>query len=553
MKGLNVRPAPEFIQGSCDSQCLRMEIGYAPAVMPPIDIIVALLALSVPLVVLARSIKVGYPVVLVLGGLVLWLIPGLPHVEIHPGLIFLVFLPPLLYWQAVTAPTREMRSNVGAIGWLAIGLVLATAIAVALIAKAIVPGLGWPAAIALGAIVAPTDDVAFWQVAERLGLPRRITALIGGEAMLNDATALILYGVAIAAAVSGTFSPAGVGLRLLWIVPVSVAIGVLVGRAISLAWSRVRDPQLQIMISVIAPYLAYLPAAQLGLSGVLAVVTTGVVANRTSPKVLTPDARQRAAGFWGTTVFLMNAGMFVLIGFHLQNTLPTLGRYPIAELAGLVVAVNVAVVGLRIAWIFVGGAASDRLRRTSWAEGEDRWKYRAIASWSGLRGAVSLAAALALPRTISDGTPFVHRDLIVLVAFSVILVTLVGQGLTLPWVVSRLRLRDDVAEQEEERRAFAAMREAALQRVDELVREGRVVSDHAQQLRRWYDSCSDSAATGSAPSLDVVRELVNVERETLIDARDRGLIDNTVLRRLQAALDMEELRLDNLRPPEGAH
>jgi CPA1 family monovalent cation:H+ antiporter len=498
--------------------------------MPRIDFIVALLAVSVPLVALARRINVGYPVLLVLGGLVLSFVPAPPHPEINPDLILMVFLPPLLYWQAVTAPTDTMRSNLRAIGSLAIGLVLATAAVVAVIAHAIVPGIAWPAAIALGAIVAPTDDVAFWPVAQRLRLPRRIVVLIGGEALLNDAPSLVLYGIAVAAAVSGTFTPGGEALHLLWIVPSSVGIGLLVGCVVSLVWKNVRDPQLQTLIAVIAPYLAYLPAAQLGLSGVLAVLTTAIWINRRAHTVLRAEARQHGTAFWDTAVFVINAIMFVLIGFHLHDALPTLGRYPPAVLVGSIVAVNAAVLGLRFAWIFAGRAFGD-------------WRSRTIAAWVGLRGAVSLAAALALPRTVAGGAPFAHRDLIILVAFSVILVTLVGQGLTLPWVVRRVRPRTDLAEEREERHAFATMRDAALQRVHELEAEGRIVPDHAQQLRQWY------AHRGQAP--ERARELVDVERASLIEARERGLIDNTVMRRAQAALDMEELHLERL-PPAAA-
>jgi monovalent cation/hydrogen antiporter len=442
-----------------------------------------------------------------------------------------------------------MRANLDSIGSLAIGLVFATAFAVALIAKTIVPAMTWPAAIALGAIVAPTDDVAFWSVAERLRLPRRVTALIGGEALLNDASSLIVYGVAVTAIVSGTFSPASDGLRLLWIVPSSIAIGMLAGHLVSLSWRRIRDPQLQTMISVIAPYLAYLPAAQIGLSGVLAVVTAGVWVNRTSPKFGTPEARQRTAGFWETTILLMNAIMFVLIGFHLHDTLPMLGRYPIAVVVGAIVAVNAAVIALRILWIFAGGFISDRLRRAAPADGGPRWKYRAIASWAGLRGGVSLATALALPRALSDGTPFAQRELIILISFSVILVTLVGQGLSLPWIVSRVASNDDAAEEDERQRAIAVMHSAALRRVDELEREGSIVPDDALRLRRYVNRRKPSADGG--PNHEALRELVKVERETLIDARERGLIDNTVLRRMQTSLDIEELQLDHLRSPEG--
>jgi CPA1 family monovalent cation:H+ antiporter len=495
--------------------------------MPRIDFIVTVLAVSIPLVALAKRINVGYPVVLVLGGLVLGFIPSPRHPEIDPNLILLAFLPPLLYWQAVTAPTGTMRSNLRALGSLAVGLVVVTAAAVSVIAHAIVPGLSWPAAIVLGAIVAPTDDVAFWSVAQRLRLPRRIIVMIGGEALLNDAPSLLLYGIAVAAAVSGTFSPGVEALRLLWVVPCSVGIGLLAGRAVSLVWKYVRDPQLQTLTALVAPYLAYLPAAQLGLSGVLAVVTAAIWINRSAHSVLRPEARQHGTAFWDTTVFVINAVMFVLIGFHLHDALPTLGHYPPAVLVGSVVAVNAAVIGLRFAWIFAGFVSGD-------------WRSRTITAWAGLRGGVSLAAALALPKAVAGGAPFAHRDLIILVAFSVILVTLVGQGLSLPWLVERVRPRADVAEEREELHAYAAMRDAALQHVHALESAGRIVPGHAQQLRAWY------AHRVQAP--DVARELVGVERASLIEARERGLIDNTVMRRAQASLDMEEIQLDRLRP-----
>jgi monovalent cation/hydrogen antiporter len=490
----------------------------------PIDFIVALLVVSIPLVALARRINVGYPVLLVLGGLAFGFISWSRHPEIQPNLILLVLLPPLLYWQAVTAPTVAMRSNLLPIASLAVGLVLLTAAAVALIAHAIVPGIAWPAAVALGAIVAPTDDIAFWPIAERLGLPRRLVALIGGEALLNDAPSLLLYAIAVAAAVSGTFSPGGEIVRMLWIVPSSVALGALAGCMVTLAWNKLRDPQLQTLVALIAPYLAYLPAAQFGLSGVLAVLTAAVWINRNAHRDLRPQARQHAAVFSEMWVFVINAIMFVLIGFHLHDALPTLARYPPAVLVGSIVAVNVAVVGLRFTWIFASGAFADG-------------RSRLIAAWAGVRGGVSLATALALPVTVTGGAPFAHRDLLILIAFSVILVTLVGQGSTLPRLVRCARPDADLSEEREERRAFDTMRDAALRHLNELESKAPLVPYHAQQLRTWYQHRID------AP--EAARELVNAERASLIDAHERGLFDNTVMRRAQAALDMEDLYLES--------
>jgi CPA1 family monovalent cation:H+ antiporter len=487
----------------------------------PIDFIVALLIMSVPLVALARRINVGYPILLVLGGLVLGFILRAPHPEIQPNLILLVFLPPLLYWQAVTAPTVAMRANLLPIGSLAVGLVLVTAATVAVVAHAIVPGIAWPAAIALGAIVAPTDDVAFWPIAQRLALPRRLVALIGGEALLNDAPSLLVYAMAVPAAVSGTFSLHEI-IRLIWIIPISVALGALAGCVVTAAWKKLRDPQLQMLVAVIAPYLAYLPAAQLGLSGVLAVLTAALLINRNAHRQLRPQARQHTAVFSEMWVFVINAVMFVLIGFHLHDALPTLAHYPPAVLAGSIVAVNVTIVGLRFAWVFASGVFADG-------------KSRLIAAWSGVRGGISLATALALPVTVAGGTPFAHRDLLILLAFSVILVTLIGQGSTLPWLVGRVRPAVDSAEKGEERHAVATMRAATLRHLNELESKGHIVPQRAEQLRARY---VDRVHTSK-----IDQELVDAARVSLLDVHERGLIDNTVMRRVQAALDMEELTL----------
>jgi Na+/H+ antiporter len=495
----------------------------------------------------------------VLGGVAFSFVPGLPQVDLRPGLVFLVFLPPLLYWEAITAPTDEMWANAKAICSLAGGLVIGSTVAVAVVAHALVPGLPWAGAFVLGAIVAPTDASAVSQFAQRLGLPRRTLAIVGGESLLNDAGALVLYGVAVTAAVSGSFSLADEGLRFLWAGPCAVGIGLLVGWMVTQAWKGLRDSHLQTAISVLTPFLAYLPAQQLGLSGVLAVVTTGVFVNRTTPLVLTAEARQRARGFWETIVFLINTIMFLLVGLQLHDITGEYFHYPPATLAGYTLAITATIVGLRIAWVFGQGYAARLIPRRTGTQRDDGggWRHRTVIAWSGLRGGVSLAAALAIPKTIAGGAPFPERDLIIFLAFGVVLVTLIGQGLTLPRLIARLGLKDDGADAHDEHLALAAMAEAVRGHLNDLERDGKIAPESAQHLRTW---CANGnrrftfrgrAATRAQDEVEArhhetMRELLKRQRESLVQARERGEIDNTVLRRVQTFLDMEELELDRL-------
>ncbi|MBV9103276.1 MAG: Na+/H+ antiporter [Candidatus Eremiobacteraeota bacterium] len=509
-------------------------------------LLIGLFAATIPLVALARRVNVPYPVVLVLGGLVLGFIPGLPPIRLNPNLVLVLFLPPLLYWEAITAPTDVMRANAGQIWVLAIGLVLATTAAVAVVSHAVIPNMAWAMAFVLGAIVAPTDELASAPVLERLRMPRHLIAIVEGESLLNDASSLILYAAAVAAAVTGIFSPgrtlaqfvlAGVGGALL---------GLIAGRLAVEGWRRIRERQLQGVISVSLPYLAYSAAQRFGLSGVLAVVFAGIFVNRYTPIVLTAASRLQLTGYWETVVFLANAILFLLVGLQL-NTLShiVLQEYSWQAVLWYAVAVNVTVIGIRFAWLMLQELVPVIRGASEHPQGD--WKHAFVASWSGLRGAVSLAAALAIPTTMAGGVHLAHRNLVIFLTFSVILVTLVGGGLTLPLVIRALRVPEGADEENEEvRHAMVGVAEAALARIAELERDGRIGPSDVQRLRRRYEH-RRGHAEGHPPeeqaALDAERDLVGVERRALITMRERGEIDNTVLRRLQRSLDLAEQRL----------
>ena len=512
------------------------------------------LLVIVVLVWVANRIGVAYPIVLVLGGMLIGFIPGVPVVTMPPELVLVAFLPPLLYWESVTAPTSEFRASAWWIFQLAFGLVIITMLAVALIAHAIVPAIGWGVALVLGAVVSSTDEVAFAPVADLLKVPRHVVATIEGESLVNDATSLILYAVALAAVVSGTFSlPHALGSLALSIAG-SIAIGIAAGSVAVLAWHFIKDASLQSVISLATPFLSYLPAQHLGVSGVLAVVTTGLFVNRFTPVVLMPLARERATGFWVTIVFVLNAIIFVLVGLQFHSIALSLSRFSWATLLWYGVAVSLTVILVRIGWVFFQGL----LPFTNEPEhegGKADWSHVAILAWSGMRGGVSLAAALAIPFATSVG-PLQDRNLIIYITFCVLLATLVGQGGTLPALVRWLRVKDDGADEREERVALAVTARAAVRRLHVLAHERTIPSDLLDRLAtrfhtRWkefrsLDTQAGEVAKSTALYRELERELIGAQRRELIALRDQGKIDNTVMRRIQRLLDLETAEVELL-------
>lgn len=486
-----------------------------------------------------------------LGGLALGFVPGLPSVPLDPGLVLAIFLPPLLYWESVTAPTDVMLANAGQIGMLAIGLVLATTLAVAAVMHA-VANLPWGVAFVLGAVVAPTDELASAPVLERLRMPRHVIAIVGGESLVNDALSLVLYAAAVAAVTTGAFHLAYSTGEVFVAAAGAVLLGWTVARLAIEGWRRITDAQLQGVISLIVPFLAFIPAQRLGVSAVLSVVTTGVYVNRFTPLVMTPAARLQITGFWDTFVFVANAALFLLVGLQLHAIASVVLRsYSWLSVLGYALAVNAVIVAVRFAWVLlteylplVGGSSEHASADV---------KHAVIVAWSGLRGAVSLAAALAIPLTVAGGAPFPHRELVIFLTFTVILVTLVAGGLTLPLAIRALAVADDGSEERKDLdRAVEALSHAALETIDRLERDGRLDPRHAWVLRRRYEPLSElRRASGTAAavrerrrSASAEHEVIEAQRAALVALRERGEIDNAVLRRIQRSLDLAESRLD---------
>lgn len=519
--------------------------------MQEIEIVLGLLVVVALLAVVARRIGVPYPILMTIGGVLLGLVPGLPRIQLAPELIFLLFLPPLLFAAAFFTSTRELWLNVRPISLLALGLVVATAGAVALVVHALVPGIGWPAAFALGAIVSPTDAVAATAIAQRLGMPHRLVAILEGESLINDATGLVLLSLALGAASSGTFSLTGAALQFLWVSIAGIAIGVVVGWATVELERRISDPPVGVIVSLLAPFAAWVPAEAIGVSGVLAVVTAGLALGRKAPRILGSDMRVLGSGVWQMLIFILNGLVFILIGLQLPAILDALSTQRSAgELAILAVAVCGAVIIARLAWVFPGTYLPRWL--IPGLEARDPSpspRVVVILGWAGMRGVVSLAAALALPAA------FPGRDLILFLVFAVIVVTLVGQGLTLPLLIRRLGIGDDGTAAHEELHAREASVQAARERLDgladewpghlELIDQMRARFQHAtEHLEHDHEAGQQALDQEQIEHAAIRQAVIDAQRLAIIDLRDRGVIGDQALRQVERELDLEELRAE---------
>jgi monovalent cation/hydrogen antiporter len=523
------------------------------------EIFIAVLFVSVAgLNALARWFSVPYPIPLVLGGLVLGLVPGIPDIELEPDLVLVIFLPPLLYAAAFFSDLRALRTNLRPISMLSIGLVLATIGTVAVLGHEVI-GLTWPMAFALGAIVAPTDPVAATAIMRRLGAPRRIVNVIEGESLVNDATALVAYRVAVAAAVGGSFSALDAGLEFIGAAAGGVAVGLAVGFVVAEIRRRLDDIPTELTISLLTAYAAFVPAEELGLSGVLAAVTSGIYLGWHAPELASAQMRLQGFAVWEILTFLLNATLFILIGLQLPVIVDGLEGRGAGEIVGYAALVCATVIGVRFAWMFtvpyviraIDRRPQQRERRTGAAE-------RVVASWAGLRGAVSLAAALALPLQTDAGVPLPERDLILFITFGLILVTVVGQGLTLPLLIRRLGLREDGSEEEaEEVRARLVSSHAALERLDELAIEEWIRDDTVERVRSLYQfrlrrfkvragklDDEDGIEDRSLSYQRLMHELYVVQRRSLVELRNGGEISNDVMHRIEREIDLEESRLE---------
>ena len=520
--------------------------------------IAALFVSAAGLNALANWIRVPYPIPLVIGGLVLGLVPGIPDIRLNPDLVLLVFLPPLLYSSAFFADLRSLRTDARVISLSAIGLVLATAGTVAVIAHEVI-GLPWAMSFVLGAIVSPTDPAAATAIMRRVGAPRRMVNVLEGESLFNDATALVAYKVAVAAAVGASVSAQHTVLEFFADVGGGIAIGLAVGWVIAEARKRVTDVNTELTISLFSAYGAFVPASELGFSGVLAVVTAGVYLGFRAPEIASPESRMEGYAMWSILTFLLNATLFILIGLQLPVIVDGLAGRPAGEVVGYAAAVCGAVIAIRFLWNFFVTALIRTIdRRPSQRARRVGWRIRVLASWSGMRGAVSLAAALALPLQTDAGAPLPGRDLIQFITFSLILVTVVGEGLTLPWLIRRLGVVDDGSEDEDEEiRARLVIARAALDRVDELEGEDWTRDATIDRVRRLYEfrqrrfkiragkiEDEDGLEDRSLAYQRLMHEIYAVQRSALVQLRNGREVSSEVMRRVERELDLEESRLE---------
>jgi CPA1 family monovalent cation:H+ antiporter len=522
------------------------------------DIVLAALLLSVAgLNALASRMAIPYPIVLVIGGLVIGVVPGIPHIELDPDLVLLVFLPPLLYAAAFFADLRALRADARGLSLTSFGLVLLTTAGVAVVGYTVLD-LPWAMAFALGAVVSPTDPAAATAIMHRLGAPRRIVNMVEGESLFNDAAALVAYRVAVGAAVAGSFSLVEAGVEFVLATAGGVALGLAVAFVIGEIRRRLDDPPTEITISLFTGYAAYLPAEELHLSGVLAVVAAGLYLGWRAPELASATTRLQAFAVWEVLRFLLNAILFILVGLQLPVVLDELTDRSLPELVGYGALVTAAVIGIRFVWLFTTPYVVRALdRRPQQVARRVGAAPRVVVAWSGLRGAVSMAAALALPLETDAGTALPGRDLVVFVTFVVVLATVVGQGLTLPALIRRLGVAADGREEEhEELLARLAASKAALTELEALAAEGWASDDTIERVRLHYMERKRRFAARAGKIEDdgyedeslarerILHRLYQAERHTVVTLRNSGEISNDIMHRIERELDLEEAQLE---------
>jgi len=507
----------------------------------------------------ARRLSIPYPIVLVIGGLLLSFVPGIPKVTLSPDVIFFVILPPLLYSAAWLTSWREFSYNLISILLLAFGLVTFTVLGVAASARWFLPGFDWRMGFVLGAVVAPTDAIAATSIAKRVGLPKRIVDILEGESLVNDASALLALEFGIAMVVTGQTPAVTSGLlRLAYLTTVGLAVGLVIGEIVHWVEHRIDDAPIEIALSILTPYVAYLAADSIHASGVLAVVACGLYLSRRSSHFFSPTVRLQAWAVWGSLTFILNGLVFVLIGLQLPYILEAIRDHSLGKLLAYGALFSALLILLRVIWIFPGAYLANLIRRRVLHQKEKLPPTRQIfvVGWTGMRGVISLAAAIAMPQVLANGAPFAQRNLIIFLAFSVILVTLVLQGLSLPPLIRALGLAGASESNPEERQARLAILQVALNYLEEAEKKAKpefaeIYDDLAQHYRHRLatltekeESLEDAISRDFHKRfVDLSRELLRVERQAAVHLRNQGRIGDELLRQLEHELDLGEARL----------
>lgn len=517
----------------------------------------ALLLATALLTTLARRFGTPYPIVLVLGGLGLSLLPGLPHISLSPDLVFLVFLPPLVFSGAFNTSWRDFRGNLLSISMLAFGLVAFTVVGVAAMCNWLLPGFDWRLGCALGAVVSPTDTIAAMAIAKRVGLPRRISDLIEGESLVNDASGLLALQFAVALVVSGERPSLAQGAaEFVGLVAGGIAVGLAAGAVIHLLQRKIHDSPVEITVTLIAPYLAYLSAEGLHCSGILATVVCGLYLGRKRSQILTTSARLDTSAVWNTLDFVLNGALFMMIGLQLPYILGGIRGMSRVVMFRDAAFFSALVIGLRLLWMYPGAWTSYLIRTKLLGNASKPPGSREVfvLGWTGMRGVLSLAAAISLPEHVDGGQPFPERNLILFLTFSAILTTLVLQGLTLPPIIRALKICPGKDAKAERDRARRAMLEAALASLDVLEEDEKPEDDWiVEDLIHHYKQRLNLVAGGETEALprqrdylayrELTRTLRSVERAALLAQWSENRISDEVLRELERELDLEEARL----------
>jgi CPA1 family monovalent cation:H+ antiporter len=516
-----------------------------------LELVLLLLLCAVALGWVARHFKFPYPIALVVGGALLGFVPRLPQFPFDPQLILVVVLPPILYQAALLTSWTDFKANIRPIGLLAVGLVIATTLAVGAAFKLMVPEVPWAVAFTLGAIVSPPDAVAATAILSRLNIPRRIVTILEGESLVNDASGLVIYKFAVAAVLTGAFSLVDASAQFAGVALGGVAIGIALAFVFIAVHRRLGDPFIEVLTSLIAPYAAYIAAESLHVSGVLAVVAAGLVRGRYAPEIVSAEMRIIARSVWNLLVFMLNSLIFMLIGIQMSDVMGNLARYSAGELAGWGLFISFVAIVVRFAWVYpvaflprwLAGSLRER-------EPAPRKRELGIISWCGMRGIVSLAAALALPATLPDGSPFPHRDLVIFLTFCVIAVTLLGQGLTLPALIRRLKVGSDWSLRDEQQRVRAAMSAAALSAIDAAVAAEGAPGAWADPLRAEIAeriALAAPAGLEQGPRAELLARLrhaaLQAERKELLRLWRDNEISDEVMHHLEEILDYQEAHL----------
>jgi Na+/H+ antiporter len=545
--------------------------------MENFKVVIFLMSILIGLSAIADKIKIPYPILLVAIGLIVGFVPVLPDLALNPEVVFLVFLPPLLHDAASHTSWHDFKSAIRPISTLAITLVFFTTTSVAVAAHYCIPGFSWPLAFVLGAIVSPPDAVAATSITKGLGLNKRVITILEGESLVNDASALIAYRYAVAAVTSGSFILWKAGLQFLLVAGGGIAIGFIVGYVFVFAYRKITsNPIVETSLTLLAPFLSYLLAEHIHASGVLAVVTAGLFITWRSSEVFSYQGRMQIGAVWDTMIFLLNGIIFILIGLQLPGILHALKGYSIVQLLGYGLIISVVTIIIRIIWVFTGAYHQNIIfwgrKKHKFPAGDNgdfeknAWKNVLIVAWTGTRGVVSLATAMALPLTMSNGNAFPQRNIILFLAFVVIFVTLVVQGLSLPLLIRLLGVKLNKSSGKEEKQLQLQMADTILEFIDhdfpidmesklrnQLKKKYQLASNYLRKEVLDHEAGKKIKSDEHNLELTPLNQMLNAQleiskfqRELLIKYHKEGVFDDELIRKVEQELDIEDMRLNNL-------